>query len=365
VLRENVTRLIADWQLEDPNPEMYSAVLEGMVRHTPATAAPDAEGHDSVPEAVLQVGLELDCNGPRVAAAVQALLTEGRVGRVIELLGAAPPTSRHATDTLWQVVASPALLRRELAASRVDFELVERLARRLGPAAADPLLELLEQSEDRSARARSLRILTTLGPEIVDTVVGRLRDAPWYVQRNLLALLRQLQVWPEGFSAVPYARHPDVRIRQEAFKLLLDFPAQRSSAIVRGLADTDEGVLALVLRAAMDGCPDDVVPAVERFACNRRQPAALRVLAVRAWAATARDQAVPRLLELTGLRRRLFRWRLGAASPVVAAAVAELARWGDGHPLAARALATARRHADHEIRLAAAGGAGDRHESTR
>lgn len=358
VLRENVTRLIADWQLEDPNPELYSAVLESMGRHAPATAEAEADAVDSMPEVVLQIGFELDCDGPRVVAAIQAMLARGQLGRVTELLSTAPPGSCRATDTAWRMVASPALLRLELAADRVDFELVERLALRLRASAADPLLDLLERSEDRSVRARCLRILTNLGPEIGDVVAGRLRDAPWYVQRNLLALLRQLQVWPEGFSAVPYARHPDARIRQEAFKLLLDFPAHRVSAIARGLDDTDAGVLALVLRAAVDDCPAELLPAVERFACSRRQPAALRALAVRALAAAARDRAVPRLLELAGLRRRLFRWRLGAASPVVAAAVAELARWGEGHPLALRALATARRHADPEIRLAAGAPAG-------
>ncbi|MDQ3223506.1 MAG: hypothetical protein M3Q75_08580 [Gemmatimonadota bacterium] len=37
-LRHNVARLIGDWELEDPNPERYTAVLESMVRSTPGGA---------------------------------------------------------------------------------------------------------------------------------------------------------------------------------------------------------------------------------------------------------------------------------------------------------------------------------------
>jgi hypothetical protein len=295
-----------------------------------------------------------------VIVAVKAMLAQGRLGRVLELLGQAPPGGAGVADAIWRMVASPALLRTQLAEPRVDFDVVERLALRLGPSAADPLLDVLEQSDDRSVRARALRILMNLGPDIATSVVTRLRDAPWYVQRNLLSVLRHLQVWPPNFSAVPYARHPEARVRHEAFKLLLDFPAQRSSAIARGLEDSDPGILALVLRAAVDDCPAEAVAAVDRFACNRRQPAGLRAIAVRVLANASRAKAVPRLLELAGARRRLFWWRVGASSPVVVAAVAELARWGSGNPLADRVLASARRHSDAEIRYAAGGGHGGR-----
>ena len=39
MLRRNVAQLITEWDLEDPNPGEYTAVLDGMVRQAPATPA--------------------------------------------------------------------------------------------------------------------------------------------------------------------------------------------------------------------------------------------------------------------------------------------------------------------------------------
>ena len=300
VLRSNVSRLLTDWQLEDPNPDRYTAVLDGIVRQAPMSTdhEPEAPTHD--PTLVVQMGLEIGCSGPRVIAAVEAMLARGQLAQLLELLTHGPDIADSAADAIWRVVASPALLRSELASARVDFDVIEPLALRLGPSAADPLLDVLERASDRSARARTLRIIVALGPEIVSTVTSRLKDAPWYVQRNLLAVLRQLRVWPPGFSAVPFARHTDARLRIEAFKFLLEFPAHRSSAINRGLEDADASIVAVVLRSAVEDCPLDALPAIERFAGNRRQPADQRAIAVRALGAAAEDQAVPQLLQLAG-----------------------------------------------------------------
>jgi len=80
---------------------------------------------------------------------------------------------------------------------------------------------------------------------------------------------------------VPYARDPEPRVRREAYKLLLDFPAHRISAITYGLADPDPAIVALVLRAAHEWCPREALLAVQRFATDRRQPAELRAIATR------------------------------------------------------------------------------------
>jgi len=82
------------------------------------------------------------------------------------------------------------------------------------------------------------------------------------VQRNLLVLLRELGVWPPGFSAVTYARHSELRLRREAYKLLLAFPAHRTSAILHGLDDESPEIVTLVLRAAMGGCPPEAIRAI-------------------------------------------------------------------------------------------------------
>jgi hypothetical protein len=352
MLRRNVARLITDWELEDPNPESYTAVLDGMVRNAPSAPDTGDEPLDCEPETVLQIALEADCLGPRVNAAVALLLREDRLGSIVGALHGAPEGS-SAADALWREIATPARLQTAASSPTPDFAVIDRLAAQLGSAATEPLLDLLERTADRSLRARTLRLLATIGPAVAPAAVGRLRNAPWYVQRNLLVLLRLLRTWPPEFSAATYARHEEPRLRREAYKLMLEFPAQRGSAIVRGLHDADPAIVALVLRSAHDACPAEALPPVQRFAADRRHPPELRVLAVRALEGAGTQGALPTLLGLAGARRHLLGWRLETKSPVVLAAVAALARCWRGHPEVDGLLAAADQHDDPEIRLAA------------
>jgi len=354
MLRRNVAQLITEWNLEDPNPGEYTAVLDGMVRQAPDDAGVMEEDRlDCEPVLVLQIALETDCGGPRAYAALDTLVGARRIPEAVGVLRDAPPAGTATANALWRHVATPARLRLELAAPRLDFSTIENLASRLGALAVDPLLDVLEQANDRSARARTLRLLVAVGVPVAPVAAARLKDAPWFVQRNLLALLRMLKIWPAGFSAVTYARHPELRLRREAYKLLLEFPEHRASAIMHGLADEHPEIVTLVLRAAVDSCPSDALRAVERFAADWRRPAELRAIAVRAMGRANGPNALAQLLGLAGSRRHFFGWRIEAKSPVVLAAVSVLARnWG-GHPQVVGLLREARDHEDPEIRLAA------------
>ena len=351
-LRRNVAQLITEWDLEDPNPGSYTAVLDGMVRRSPTDPTESADRLDCEPETVLRMAIETDCDGPRVHAALDALLAEGRMPAAVELLRGAPTPCRTA-DVLWSELATPDRLRAELSGPRLDLNTIETLASRLGTLAIEPLLDLLERADDRSARSRTLGMLQAIGPSVAPAAAARLGKAPWYVQRNLLVLLRTLREWPPGFSPVTYARHPDLRIRREAYKLLLEFPEQRTSAIIHGLEDSSPEIVTLALRAAVDDCPSEALRAVERFTEDWRRPADLRAIAVRAVARHSGPQALDRLLQLSGARRNFFGWRLEPKSPVMLAAVSALARYWSAHPQVQSMLEVAREHDDPEIRLAA------------
>jgi hypothetical protein len=351
VLRQNVAKLVANWALEDPNPAEYTAVLDGLVSRSPDGPAADPAAADCDPELVLQMALETGADGPRVIGAVDAMLEARRLTRVTEILGDAP--SSAAAEPLWRHVASPARLRTELAATPIDFAAVQSLAARLGAVAVEPLLDLLEATHHRSTRARALRLLIGLGPAAVIPAAARLPRSPWYVQRNLLVLLRVLKGWPQGFSAVPYALHQDHRVRREAYKLLLEYPLHRTSAITHGLADPNDAIVHLILRAALGTCPREAQPALRRFIGDRSRPAELRALGVRVLGETSGPQGIPDLLDFAGARRSLLGWRLGEKSPVALAALNALARYWAGHPQTAGLLALARQHPDPDVRLAA------------
>jgi hypothetical protein len=352
-LRRNVAQLVTGWDLEDPNPGSYTAVLDGMTRQSPEAAVEAEDRLDCEPEAVLRIALETDCVGPRVFAAFETMLAERRFPAAVELLRGAPGPTNATADALWRHVATPARLREELSATRLDFVTIESLVGRLGQVATEPLLDILEHTADRSARARTLRLLVSIGPTVAPPAAARLKNAPWYVQRNLLVLLRMLRSWPPGFSAVTFARHPELRLRREAYKLLLEFPAQRASAIVHGIDDVSPEITTLVLRAAVDDCPTEAMRAVERFVEDWRRPTELRAIAVRALARGSGPQALARLMDLAGARRSFFGWRLDAKSPIALAAVAGLARHWGSHPQVVGLLKIAREHSDPDVRLAA------------
>jgi HEAT repeat protein len=350
-LRKDVARLVAGWELEDPNPSAYTAVLDGMARQSPADSGIDSESMACEPESVLQIGLEIGSLGPRVYEALDTLVENRQLARVAELLETAPIP--ETSDALWQHVATAGRFHAELAARPIDFRAVEGLAKRLGTLVVEPLLDLLESSTDRATRSRVLRILSDIGPQAAGPAAQRLANASWYIQRNMLTLLRRLHTWPPGFSAVPYACHSDARVRHEAYKLLLEFPQHRASATVHGLKDADDGVVSLVLRAAMDSCPGEAHRAIERFIADGRRSPEVRALAVRVLARHSGPEALPRFLKLVGTRRTLLGWRLEPKSPVVLAALTALARYWTSHPQAAAVLVQARQHADPDFRVAA------------
>ena len=351
VLRKNVAQLISNWTLDDPNPAEYTAVLEGMVRHAPPQRSVEAGTTTSCEaEIVLQIALETGCTGPQAFAALDRLLAEGRLGRVAALLDGAPIAD--SADAFWRHIATLARLRSELAARPVDFTAVGGLAVRLGAAAAEPLLDHLESATDQTSRARALKVLIRIGPAAAGPAAARFGQAPWYVQRNILVLLRRLHAWPEGFSPISCVRHSDPRVRREAYKLLLEHPQHRASALSHGLNDTDDGIVRLVLLAALESGPKEMMKAVERFLGEGRRSPELRALAVRVLARAPGAEVLPRLVGLAGERRILRGWRLAPKSPIVLAALGALAQYWAAHPQAAGLLALARVHPDPEFRLA-------------
>lgn len=353
-LRENVTRLVSDWDLEDPNPEAYASVLQHLVRNTrtPSQATESLPQIDLEPELLLCIGLEIGEMGPRVLAAAQRLVDTGRTRLLTDLLADAAKAGAE-TEVIWGRLVTPDLLAQELGNLPVDFTVVEALAARLGAAASVPLLDALAASADRSTRWNLLRILGEIGAPAAEAVAERLPHTPWFVQRNLLLLLGRLGRWPDWFSPVPYTAHAEPRVRREAYRLLLDSPGTREAAIVSGLADTDSGILTMVLGAALPTCPPGTIPLLDRIAQDTSRDHEVRLLAVRALAGCPDPDRVGRLVALASQRRWWGGSRLAPKSPVLVAVLKALADGYGEDPRASSVLATAARHRDPEIRAAA------------
>ncbi len=355
-LREQVQRLLAGWTLPDPTPGAYGAALQRMARAAPAGAAPRTDHHLTEPDRLVAMALEIGTMGPRLHAAVDRVVAEGRLAQLLDALEAGVADTAAAA-TVRARIATAAAVQQIVARESIDFKLLERLVPLVGAAAAPPLLDALAAAESRGARRGLLAQLAKMGAEIAPLVIARLDDSRWYVTRNLLALLEELGPPPPGFSAAPYMQHADARVRWQAVKLQLKLPGGRDEALVAGLRDQDPRTLrlALSLAVALQASPDAAVPLLVNRATDRTLAGDQRALAVRCLGYTKAPAALETLLQLTAGGRTLFgRERLAGKSPELLVALAALATGWRDDPRARARLSIAASSTDGEIRHAAA-----------
>ncbi len=355
--RDSVRELVDSWVLEDPNPEAYTQVLEQLARPDEARPVHTADLESEAPR-IVKMSLEIDSFGPPVERALKQMTTEGQLAALLDLM---EQGSGHSPTeaAIWTALGTSETLALLLAEEPPDFDTVSRLLERMGLQAAEPMLDALERAESLGTRRWLLTRLTELGPEVGPLVIARLRDTPWYVQRNMLVLLGSIDPWPDGFSPTPLAQHEDARVRREAFKLMLSHPTYRDEALHAALGDQDDAILRMALATAREGMPPPLVPRLLTLVQDRAVDPEVRAIGIRALRAvptsSSRDWLVSRAL---GRKRWFRRRRLAAKSPELLAALTVLAeRWADD-PAGAAVLRMASRHTDPEIRGAVESGQG-------
>ena len=351
-LREQVQTLMQGWELADPNPDAYRRALEGLSRAAPVIETSE-QAFPPEPERLLQMSLELGLLNDALLRAAELYVARGRLPQLLGLLDAAPPTA--ARDATWAHVATPELLRTLAAEPAPDFALLERLACRAGYAACGPLLDAIEDADERTGRALA-DVLAAIGPDAAEAVAARLAAARWRTQRILLATLARLGASAEGVAAAArdYAHHPSPEVRREAVQLLLATPAERGAALRAAVGDTDPRIVRVALKEALAGCPVEAVAVLQGRAEEEELPAELRALAVRVVSASGAPGIADWLVSLvTGRRRLLGGVRLAAKSPEMLAALEALAGRWRGHEGVAPVLEAARSSADLELRRAA------------
>ncbi len=363
-LRDMVREMLQDWALRDPNPASYTAILEGLARpvgvggvpaapRVPSGARLASEVGPAEARRVVQTALEVGAYGAPVARAVETMIEGGALADLLAVLGATPEGDATA-ERIWRRVATADMLRDLAGVDEPDPAVVEPLLRRLGVEAVEPLLDALAASELRTERRRLLGWLGSFGPAIGGRVVARLDSPHWYVQRNMLLLLGAMPIRPPEFTPRVFLGHPDARVRREALKMALRAPELRDQAIARGLGEADEFNLRMAIASALDGCPPQALPFVERQLDRGGHLPELRVLLIRAVGAIAAPAACEWLVERCLTKRRLLPGvRLAPKSPDLVAAVTALAlRWAE-HPRAAQVLRLAARSRDAELQAAA------------
>lgn len=334
-VREQVAALIHGWALEDPSPTEYRVALERMAGLAPPPGGDKAAGATE-PARMLQMAMELNVSGPAVHRAVVDLVEAGQLSAVAEILQG----GGSAAEAVWQQLAGTDVIQAVASADPIDAEQLDLLLPRVGLAAAEPMLDALGASESRKTRRVLLDRLVQLGSAVGPLAVRRLKDASWFVQRNMLAILSELPAYPHEFDPQPFLEHPDARVRREALRLLLRSAATatRERAIHIALADPDQRAIRLGLATAVaHGLPESAVPLAASLAVGA--PARdLRISAIRALGTASGAVALEALLGVVTPKKRAFWRRRMTRTPEVDAAAAALTRFAD-LPQVRRALA--------------------------
>jgi len=348
-LRDQVRRLISSWELTDPNPDDYTVALDAISRHTgkhEVDAAASAE-----PERLLQLAMEVETIGPKTERAFAQMLARPDITLVLDLLegGPAGPTR----ETLLDRIITPDRLIDVLHAETPNTKLGERLALRLREVAVDPIINLLEDEEER-LHGWACDVLVRLADVSRTRVAERLVGAPVQAQRQLLHVIDRFGEWPDGFTPEAYATSGDAAVRREAMKLMLRRDDMREGAIRIGLEDEDERTVGIALAAALKRCPMDAVPILMRRIDNSTLSAELRARGIRALAASGSLDAM-RWIAQRSIKKH---WLLGTPvlrekSAQLISSIAGLAAHWSSAPEAAEVLALVAKSKDVELRSAA------------
>jgi hypothetical protein len=350
-LRRQARALVSAWLVTAPPRADGAHALD----HGPPSTV-RAEAVRLEPERVVQTAIEIPAAGPALWGPVKELVESQRTPELLAMMKAGG-ADNHAVTELAHALASPARVRQLLDDEVVDFEAADLLLNEMGLGAARILIDKLVESPSRVTRRGILDRLAAMGPALGPILVERLRDPRWFVQRNMLGLLRETKYPLDNVPLEAFLRHGDPRVRREALQLRMKHEPGRAEALRLALEDGDPHTVRLGLLAARDDCPPPILPVLVKRLADPTFPSFLRVPAIRLFQGARNVVALEALLRLAGGPRRLFGGaRLAPKTPEMLAALGVLADTWDGDQRAGELVELAGRSKDPEIRGAVAPG---------
>lgn len=253
--------LVSDWGLSDPNPAEHVGLLDHIALFDGGGEG-EGEGEMGLRELgtarLVQMALELGEANEETLHAADRLVSQGYVVQLFAWLDAVPPS--QASLALREHLTSAGSILEVLLQEPPDLAAVGALLPTVGIRSAPALLDVLEGSAERHIRRLVFNHLASMGPDLGPLLLSRMDGASWYVLRNLLALLREVQP-PVGVKAgwsIPRGKmtelmhHEQPKVRQEAFRILVKDPVARTAALWTALDDDDEAVARVALEAVAD-----------------------------------------------------------------------------------------------------------------
>jgi hypothetical protein len=348
-------RVLARLAADAARSERAAMVMEETVLRLAELSLADGPAcpkHTPEPERVLKLALESGIAEIGTRGAADRMIARKQVAALLALLDTVPRTDAVAA-TVRQRLFQPQSVRAILAAQPVDLDSLDRLIPDAGLAAAPVLLDALADSRERRVRLKLIDLLARYGDPIGPLAMERFDGMPWYVQRNLLALIGRLNDVPLDFPLPSLMTHRDLRVRHEAVVVALHDPELRETAISQGLESEHPPTLQLALGALNDYCPPELLPRVMAIAMDPVRDEELRADAVIAVAAS-KDPSTLRVLRRLVVGRGIAGLgRLAPRSPTMLAALRGLAAHWPQHPKVGMLLDTARQSRDADVRDAA------------
>jgi hypothetical protein len=159
-------------------------------------------------------------------------------------------------------------------------------------------------------RRAAFDCLHRAGPDAAALALKRLAtEDRWYGVRNFLALLAEAKSLPAGCDPLPWLAHEQGPVRREALRLALRFADVRDRALAAALADTDERVFSLALRAVVSEPARGVTRLLFELTGREALCDELRALAIEALVRANRGPEVAeRLIEIVTRDARRLGW---------------------------------------------------------
>lgn len=178
-------------------------------------------------------------------AAVVGEVEAGEFGRAtawFDALTADPPYAGHLQSSVAETVASTATADVILATVDAKGPASAAFLQRLSRHAMIPIIDALAEQDDASRRRVLLDALTSVARENPTVIVSRLGDDRWYVVRNLVVALRNVNQ-PEVVAATRrLLQHPEPRVRVEALRSVVRGGDDVLAPLRRALTDDDSRV---------------------------------------------------------------------------------------------------------------------------
>jgi hypothetical protein len=126
---------------------------------------------------------------------------------------------------------------------RKNREEAMELARTLKGSLVRPLFDALLSEGNASTRKFLLSMLSELGGEVVEEAVRRLEDGQWFVQRNMLYLIRLCNGAEHAPLVRKFADHENLKVGMEAVKALLHFGDPDAGPLLSRYLESDDAEL--------------------------------------------------------------------------------------------------------------------------